>query len=111
MLTGRYTYGLGLVNPVVPRYGMAGLTFDGTGLLGTGLFSGDMSTWDMSEWMILLVGVPVGLYAFYAMFHQGKQTVYRAEAAAARRRRSRAARLRAKAKALEDKQGIFGGWF
>lgn len=107
MLTGRYTYGLGAVNPIVPRYGLGGLTFDGTGLFGTGLFSGDISTWGISEAAAGLIGA----YALYAMFYQGKQTKYRAEAAAGRRRKRRAAKYREKAKRLEASQGLLGGLF
>lgn len=101
-------FGLGAVhavNPVVPRYGMSGLTFDGTGLFGTGLFSGDITTWGIPEGVAALIGV----YAVYAMFFQAKQTKYRLEGRAQRRRKVKAAKYRAKAKALEEKEvgGIF----
>lgn len=98
-------FGLGAVNPVVPRYGMSGLTFDGTGLFGSGLFSGDITTWGIPEGVAALFGA----YAIYAMFFQAKQTKYRLEGAAQRRRKARAAKYRAKAKKLEEKElgGIF----
>ncbi len=84
--------------------GLRGLTFDGTGFLGTGLFSGDITTWGVSEMVFGLVG----MYAFYSMFFQAKQTKYRLEMGASRRRKSKAASLRAKAKRLEEQTtGIF----
>lgn len=96
---------MGTVNPLVPRYGMSGLTFDGTGIFGTGLFSSDLTTWGIPEGIAALIGA----YAIYAMFFQAKQTKYRLEGAAQRRRKTKAARYRAKAKALEEKElgGIF----
>lgn len=89
---------------VGPR-GLAGLTFDGTGLLGTGLFSQDPSTWGLSE----LIVSAVGAYAFYSMIHQTGQHKIRLEAATQRRRKKVAAKYRAKAKQLEEKE--VGGFF
>ena len=84
--------------------GLGGLTFDGTGLFGTGVFSGDIWSWGVTEVVFGLIGI----YSFYAMFHQAKQTKYRAEMSAGRRRKSKAVRLRARAKKLEEKTtGIF----
>jgi hypothetical protein len=41
-----------------PAWGMAGLTFDGTGLFGSGLFSGglDFSTWGPGEFGVAALG-------------------------------------------------------
>jgi hypothetical protein len=79
--------------------GMGGLSFDGTGFLGTGLFSGDISTWGIAEGLASMIGV----YAVYSMFHQAKQTKYRATAAMGRSRKKRAASYREKARKLEEK--------
>jgi hypothetical protein len=96
--------GYGPAYPIIPRYGMGAMTFDGTGLFGTGLFGGDWSTWGWTELLVL----PVAAYALYAMVYQTKQTKYRMEGAARRRRVKRAGRLREKAKRLEAKTaGIF----
>lgn len=94
--------------PVIPRYGMSGLTMDGTGIAGTGLFNSDMSTWNV-EWWILLLGVPIFALMVYSTAHQAGQTKLRAGSAAKRRRKGRAAKLRARAKRLEEREGIFGG--
>lgn len=108
-------YGFGAVatnNPVIPRPGISGLTFDNTGLFGTGLFcwpptflGGDTCSWGIPE----VISVLIGGFALYSMFHQTKQTKYRLEGAAQKRRQKRAAKYRAKAKRLEEKG--FGGIF
>lgn len=97
--------GLGAVNPVIPRPGLSDLSMDGSGILGTGLFG---TSWGMPEVIVLAIGVPLGIFAMYSMFHQTKQTGYRLEARGRRKRVSKAAKLRAKAKRLEEKEG---GWF
>jgi hypothetical protein len=102
------TYGFGAIPanyPVIPRPGFAGLgQDDSTGLFGTGFF-GAMSTWGTGEWVMLLMGVPIGLFALYSMFHQTKQAKYRMEGAARKRRVRKATKLRARAKRLEEKEG------
>jgi hypothetical protein len=101
--------GLSAAYPVIPRYGVSGLTFDGTGLFGTGLFSSDLSNWGWSE---IIFGV-LGIYGIYATFFRAKQQVKAGylglEGRAQRRRVARAAKYRAKAKRLEAKGlgGIF----
>lgn len=90
------------------RSGLADLSADGTGWFGSGLF-GD--NWGMPELVAGGLIALVGAYAFYAMFHQAKQTKYRAEAAAGRRRKKRASAYREKAKRLEAQTTGFGGLF
>jgi hypothetical protein len=103
MVNQKRFWGAGLQGPGCCK-GLGGLTFDGSGLFGTGLFSGDVSSWGVSE----VLASMVGMYAFYSMFYQAKQTKYRIEGARRRQRVSKAKRLRERAKRLEEKTvGLF----
>jgi hypothetical protein len=100
--------GMGAAYPVIPRYGVSGLTFDGTGLFGTGLLSSEGS-WSWVDYLFLALGI-YGIYAtFFRAKQQAKAGYLQLEGAAQRRRVARAAKYRAKAKRLEAKGlgGIF----
>ena len=98
--------GLGIVNPVVPRYGLSDLS--------TGLFCwppiGDPNcSWGLPEVAIILGGLYTLFALVYTTGRGAKKGYLKLETKAQRRRKTKAAKYRARAKALEAKGlgGIF----